>query len=403
MEKRKQTSIIVFHQSHETQDTLKAVVQPSFHHVFYVDTRLDPKEYLLCFRQHHHSFLFVFAYDDPHESLMLKKSLLKNTSLAPIFKLAHGFFLMCDKSHRELAYQLCAQDNFYSFETIKPIYDNNKVNLALRRAIEVIKADIQFTLQKRELAKLKQGKEQSLESLCASIRHAQVDQSKLFDEVISHTEGLLGKITAQEFSQSLKKVAGNLSGQDMARLLDVLKSVSIAPELNKLKKNNEQSFQALQSAVSPVKKTASTEPLSQSVSVLTSPKEKPAKESKPMTIVVADDQPVLLKILCSILQPNGFKVETASNGAEALMKAKVVVPDLMLLDIDMPILNGIETIKACKKIPNLAQVPIIMLTSFSDKEHFKMCLETGAVDYIVKPTNADTLLKKVHSVLAAQT
>jgi CheY-like chemotaxis protein len=106
---------------------------------------------------------------------------------------------------------------------------------------------------------------------------------------------------------------------------------------------------------------------------------------------VADDQAVLLKIITTILEPKGFQVETASNGAEAILKAKTLDTALLILDIDMPIMNGIATIKACHKIPSLKNVPIMMLTSYSDKENFKYCLELGAVDYIVKPTNADTL------------
>ncbi|GAB1097110.1 MAG: hypothetical protein Sw2LagBPW_25890 [Shewanella algae] len=65
----------------------------------------------------------------------------------------------------------------------------------------------------------------------------------------------------------------------------------------------------------------------------------------------------------------------------------------------MPILDGIETLKVCKKTPMLQEIPLIMLTSYADVDHFQNSLLLGAEDYIIKPTNADTLLKKIRSVL----
>jgi CheY-like chemotaxis protein len=126
---------------------------------------------------------------------------------------------------------------------------------------------------------------------------------------------------------------------------------------------------------------------------------KPTIERNEPLIMVADDQKMMLKIITTILKPKGFEIDTASNGAEILMKAKVKRPDVILLDIDMPILNGIDTLKAFKKLEELKSVPVIMLTSNSDKDSFLVCRELGAVDYIVKPTNADILLKKILAVL----
>ncbi|MCE2594892.1 response regulator [Motilimonas cestriensis] len=395
MDKRTSTSLIVFHESHETVDALSSLLKTRFSNVFYADIRLEPKEYLNCFRQHHHSFLFIFAFDNPHTSWVLKKSLCKNESLAPIFNINHENFLLCDKSHRELAYQLCEKGEFYSYETIKPIYDNKKLNLSLKRAVEKISLDMALLKKSRELDELQEGSDQSLKALCDKIRHAGSEQSSKLDEVISKFDGLIGSAIKDELSQSLEKLAGKLSEQEVARLLDMLRSISVSPELDKLKQHTEQMFKALQESAKPVRKTKNKVA---KTGVVKSPMWA-IKPLKKITIVIADDQPVLVKILASMLEPKGFKVETASNGAEAIMKAKVSDPKLLLLDIDMPILDGIETIKACKKIPNLSTIPIIMLTSYSDKEHFRTCLESGAIDYIVKPTNAETLLKKVHAVI----
>ena len=76
---------------------------------------------------------------------------------------------------------------------------------------------------------------------------------------------------------------------------------------------------------------------------------KPATKAVEPLVIVADDQKMMLKIISTILTPRGFRVETAVNGAEALMKAKALTPNAVLLDIDMPVLNGLDTLKEFKK------------------------------------------------------
>ncbi|NAW59905.1 response regulator, partial [Vibrio sp. V36_P2S2PM302] len=102
----------------------------------------------------------------------------------------------------------------------------------------------------------------------------------------------------------------------------------------------------------------------------------------------------------TILEPRGFKVELASNGVEALIKAKVMLPSVILLDIDMPIMDGLSTLQAIKKLDVIKDVPIIMLTSHADKEVIQSCIQHGASDYAVKPTTADLLLKKIAKAIS---
>ncbi|WP_299570737.1 response regulator [uncultured Shewanella sp.] len=125
----------------------------------------------------------------------------------------------------------------------------------------------------------------------------------------------------------------------------------------------------------------------------------PSYKKKMPLVLVVDDQNVMLKIITTILKPKGFDVEVAINGAAAINKLKSCKPELILLDIDMPVMNGIQTLKNMKSMEQLENVPIIMLTSITDKESFIECRQLGAIDYIVKPTNAETLLKKIFAVI----
>ncbi|KGY10441.1 hypothetical protein SE23_05380 [Vibrio sinaloensis] len=122
------------------------------------------------------------------------------------------------------------------------------------------------------------------------------------------------------------------------------------------------------------------------------------KSERPI-VIVADDQPVMQKIIATILEPRGFKVELASNGVEAIMKAKVMIPKLILLDIDMPIMDGLATLQAMKQVEMTKNIPIIMLTSHADKSMIQASIDNGASDYVIKPTRADLLLKKIAKVI----
>lgn len=92
-------------------------------------------------------------------------------------------------------------------------------------------------------------------------------------------------------------------------------------------------------------------------------------------------------------------MELASNGVEAIMKAKVMIPQLILLDIDMPIMDGLATLQAMKQVEITKNIPVIMLTSHADKSMIQASIDNGASDYVVKPTRADLLLKKIAKVI----
>lgn len=73
----------------------------------------------------------------------------------------------------------------------------------------------------------------------------------------------------------------------------------------------------------------------------------------------------------------------------------MIIPHVILLDIDMPVMDGFRTLKAIQGLPELEHVSVIMLTSYTDKSVFQKCITCGAKDYIVKPTKGDILVKKL--------
>ena len=113
-------------------------------------------------------------------------------------------------------------------------------------------------------------------------------------------------------------------------------------------------------------------------------------------ILLVDDDSVVIHVLSHIL--SGFEpLRFATSGRMALKLARESVPDLVLLDVDMPELSGFEVCKAFKSDPALAQVPIIFITSHESLQLETMGLQLGAVDFISKPPHAPLVLARVRT------
>lgn len=118
--------------------------------------------------------------------------------------------------------------------------------------------------------------------------------------------------------------------------------------------------------------------------------------SKEKTILVVDDQPALVRLVRDNLESRQFRVTHASDGAKALDIVENEKPDLVILDVMMPGMDGYEV---CRRIREFSTVPIIMLTARNEQESLIQGFEAGADDYVTKPFHANELLARVEAVL----
>ncbi|NOY54326.1 MAG: diguanylate cyclase [Deltaproteobacteria bacterium] len=116
-------------------------------------------------------------------------------------------------------------------------------------------------------------------------------------------------------------------------------------------------------------------------------------------ILIVDDSESIRQNLAAILTKEGYSITTAENGATGLQKIKVGHPDLVILDLVMPTLDGMKVCNAMKGDPELKKIPVLMNTSKGSKDDIIQGLEAGANDYIVKPFHEEELLARVHSLL----
>jgi DNA-binding response OmpR family regulator len=120
---------------------------------------------------------------------------------------------------------------------------------------------------------------------------------------------------------------------------------------------------------------------------------------KGATILVVDDDPVIQKLLSVNFEMEGYDVLTASDGIEGLEKIRAYAPDLVLLDVMMPRLDGIEVVRRLKQDPKTKKIPIVLLSAKAQSADVSGGLEAGADAYVTKPFDPLELLEKVAALL----
>ncbi len=116
-------------------------------------------------------------------------------------------------------------------------------------------------------------------------------------------------------------------------------------------------------------------------------------------ILVVEDDSFLLQMYATKLATENFKVLTAINGQDALRVAEEKKPDLILLDLNLPEVDGFTVLEELKTQPDTKDIPVVVLTNFAQKEDIDRCLKLGAVDYLIKahfvPSEVVEKIKKI--------
>ena len=119
-------------------------------------------------------------------------------------------------------------------------------------------------------------------------------------------------------------------------------------------------------------------------------------------VLLVDDSVTSIMFGTKVLQNGPYDIITASNGAEGLLKSIEEHPDLILLDVEMPVMDGFQTLKELRSNKETEAIPVIMVTSRGEMEAMETGYGSGCNDYVTKPVDADELLSKVESWLNAE-
>lgn len=116
------------------------------------------------------------------------------------------------------------------------------------------------------------------------------------------------------------------------------------------------------------------------------------------TILIVEDDPAGQQVIDAILENQGYQIEFAANGKEALKKATQLKPDLILLDIMLPEMDGLQVLQMLRSRADIAKIPVVMLTALNDREIRIACLDAGADDFFNKPFDRAELRARIRSI-----
>ncbi|HCL42653.1 MAG TPA: hybrid sensor histidine kinase/response regulator, partial [Pseudomonas sp.] len=123
-------------------------------------------------------------------------------------------------------------------------------------------------------------------------------------------------------------------------------------------------------------------------------------EERPTLVMVVDDSITVRKVTTRLLERNGMEVVTAKDGVDAIAKLQDITPDIMLLDIEMPRMDGFEVATLVRHDERLSQLPIIMITSRTGEKHRERALSIGVNEYLGKPYQEAQLLEVIAGLVA---
>jgi len=305
---------------------------------------------------------------------------------------ARRTILLCDKSEVKQAYAFCRDGLFDDYVLFWPVtYDAPRLLMTVHHAV-------------RELAALHTAQPRAMEFATQARRLT--DLGTLLEryiaqegEAVAATESAIAD-TQRQIGAALEGFSQRLTGGREQGVIDGWSIEHLHHEIAGLRRDTiDTALGALSHSVQPLARQASEfgvacAPHLASVRALNA-----LAERVQATVLVVDDDPLQCKLITRALEAENYQIVVAGNGEEAFHVLHRLRPDLILLDVEMPGLSGVDVAGQIKSIDSLADIPIIMLTGNRDKEVVKQSLEAGAIDFIVKPFDRVRLAERVAHVL----
>lgn len=301
-----------------------------------------------------------------------------------IYEIPHQVVVFVTRSELARAYELCRRDIFHSFVIIRPLLSEHFLRLAVFQALEKRAAHLTIHRGRGLLKRLAGHFEQ--------IR-------KEFDKLMSDTQLLQqNQRTAQRdlassINYRLSVFRDSLTGGGMKNVVTVHDKAALHKEFDHLRE--EEITSQLEHYHGKMNDALGgwTQNLENKLTMLeqVSTDVVRAEKVEAPRILIIDDDDIQRHMLTSVLEERGYAVHQAANGNEGMSMLLARTPDLVLLDYEMPELDGVELLRKARLSPELRELPVIMLTGHNEKEVVKLCVQNGANDYLVKPVSIKTL------------
>ena len=334
--------------------------------------------------------VLLLAFNDLHKSERHYLGLYRLGTVAQ--SLPHRALILCDNKTVNQAYDLCREGHFDDYIVFWPLtFDSQRLFMAINHVLR----DLATQAEKPALAEMAAQARliADLEALLARSLVLGSERTAFVSQSLEQAQSQIGT-AIDDFQNRL--IADGLDGA-----VEVKHTSRLHGEIERLKGESvQQRFLALKEAMKPMNQWI--EGLEQEVM----PHIESARAIKSMAtqlrpvILMVDDDSFVAKLVVQMLGSNEYEFAFASSGTKALAAIQKRRPSLILMDFQMPDLNGIEVTRRLKAMPSSADIPVIMLTGQSDIDVVQSSLRAGAADFIVKPFQKDLLLRKVSKFIS---
>ena len=302
---------------------------------------------LLLFQEHRPSVL-ILSFQEIEKAERFYLTLYRQCP--QMQEIPHQTLLLCKNTEAESAYALCMGGTIDDYVVNRPLYDPFRLRLSVRQALDRRTDEQQSSTVNRLLVNV--GSD--LRHLDSYVVKKLADGKEQEKESLGVFQTFTSKLTNQ-----IRQFEDHLSTPAMGHVVKVLGQGGLRRQFEQFR-----------------------------------------QESPQPEILVADDDEIYLEMLVTIIEGGGLRAVAVDNGEAAIAKMLFRSPDLVLMDYQMPGLDGLQTLRRMKMNPDLKPVPVIMLTGTSERELVAQCIQAGAADFIVKPSDRATILAKINAQLA---
>ncbi len=365
---------------------IKIILNDEFDKVF---ISIDPDAKAHDFESHRPAVL-VLAFNSLEKSERYYLGLYR---LCPTLQqMSHRTIILCNKDDVGKVYGLCKKNYFDDYVMYWPMtFDMTRLAMSVHHALRELAtlsergpSKVKFASQARRLGEMEAIWEQSLTAGTQHIVRA--------DRALTQAE--------QEIGIALDGLSKRLTDGTLPEAVSSNNAKALCHEIARIKRDDVMpSLRAAANATLPIKTWVNDVRLASApVAAVTQALSAMAEQVQP-TVLVVDDNEFQCKIVIQLLALDNYQLSIATNGADALGLLRKSQPDLILMDVQMPDMNGIEVMRRIKTVPRLADIPVIMMTGKSDRAVVAESLKAGAIGFVVKPLVRENLLLKMAQAL----
>ena len=303
----------------------------------------------------------------------------------------HRAVILCTKEGVKQAYEMCRRGLFDDYVLFWPVnHDITRLLMAVHQALDALAAQpggvpsaVAFAVQARGLVDSGSVVSQQLEraqDYIASTGRAVARAEHNIDTALENLSARLGGDSLDSSHSEIRK--------EMGSEIERLRKDSILPQLHTVSESMQPLVQwagSVREVVTPHLESA------RALGALAS--------QVRATVLVVDDDEFQHKLVARLLESEPYQLKCAASGSEALNVLCRTRPDLILMDLVMPDMNGLDVIRRLKGDPQLERIPVIMITGNSERETVLGSIQVGAIDFIVKPFDRKTLVAKLARAL----